>query len=87
MSMVFKKTNPSNPLDHYKPSVHILGQTAFLKPDVLTSFEQVQDMTRHDKGAILNVCCPYISCEEITHSLREIVWDGRKGRIRSGRYQ
>jgi ditrans,polycis-polyprenyl diphosphate synthase len=30
-------------------------------------------MTASNRGAILNVCCPYTSPEEITHSLREIV--------------
>jgi undecaprenyl diphosphate synthase len=60
-------------LDHYKASVHILGKTRLLKPDVLTQFLQVQDMTRNNRGAILNVCCPYTSREEMTHSLREIV--------------
>jgi ditrans,polycis-polyprenyl diphosphate synthase len=63
----------SDLLDHYKASVHILGQTALLKPDVLTHFVQVQEMTKNNRGAILNVCCPYTSREEITHSLREIV--------------
>jgi ditrans,polycis-polyprenyl diphosphate synthase len=63
----------SDLLDHYKASVHILGQTALLKPDVLSHFVQVQEMTRNNRGAILNVCCPYTSREEITHSLREIV--------------
>lgn len=60
-------------IDHYKGSVRILGQTALLKPDILTHFLQVQEMTRNNRGAILNVCCPYTSREEITHSLREIV--------------
>ena len=59
-------------LDHYKAAVHILGQTELLKPDVLSQFLQVQDMTRNNNRAILNVCCPYTSREEITHSLREI---------------
>jgi ditrans,polycis-polyprenyl diphosphate synthase len=63
----------SDLLDHYKASVHILGQTALLKPDVLTHFIEVQEMTKNNRGAILNVCCPYTSREEITHSLREIV--------------
>jgi len=67
------KTNKSDLLDHYKASVHILGQTELLKPDVRNHFLQVQDMTRNNKNAILNVCCPYTSREEITHSLREIV--------------
>src|SRR5947207_6221814 len=60
-------------LDHYKASVRILGQTTLLKPDVLSDFLQVQEMTKNNKGAILNVCCPYTSREEMTHSLREIV--------------
>ena len=67
------KANKSDLLDHYKASVHILGQTELLKPDVRNHFLQVQDMTRNNKNAILNVCCPYTSREEITHSLREIV--------------
>jgi ditrans,polycis-polyprenyl diphosphate synthase len=68
-------------LDHYKASVHILGQTALLKSDVLSSFEQVQDMTQNNKEAILNVCCPYTSREEITHSLREIVSMVERGEL------
>src|SRR5215471_13841081 len=63
----------SDLLDHYKASVRILGQTALLKSDILTDFLQVQEITKHNKGAILNVCCPYTSREEMTHSLREIV--------------
>ena len=70
---LFNGVDDSDLLDHYKASVHILGQTALLKPDVLSHFVQVQEMTRNNRGAILNVCCPYTSREEITHSLREIV--------------
>ena len=66
-------THGSDLLDHYKASVHILGQTTLLKPDVLSHFTQVQEMTKENRGAILNVCCPYTSREEITHSLQEIV--------------
>jgi ditrans,polycis-polyprenyl diphosphate synthase len=67
------QSDNSDLLDHYKASVHILGQTELLKPDVRNHFLQVQDMTRNNKNAILNVCCPYTSREEITHSLRQIV--------------
>jgi ditrans,polycis-polyprenyl diphosphate synthase len=66
-------SDESDLLDHYKASVHILGQTALLKPEVLTHFVQVEEMTKGNRGAILNVCCPYTSREEITHSLREVV--------------
>ena len=30
-------------------------------------------MTQHNHEAVLNVCCPYTSREEITHALQEIV--------------
>jgi len=53
--------------------VRILGQTSLLKPDILDQFLQVQEMTKDNKGPILNVCCPYTSREEMTHSLRELV--------------
>jgi ditrans,polycis-polyprenyl diphosphate synthase len=59
--------------------VRILGQTSLLKPEVLEHFLQVQEMTKHNHGAILNVCCPYTSREEITSSLRGIV-----SRVESG---
>ena len=68
-------------LDHYKASVHILGQTELLKEDVRNHFLQVQQMTRNNKNAILNVCCPYTSREEITHSLREIVTAVEMGQL------
>jgi len=68
-------------LDHYKASVHILGQTALLKPDVLSQFEHVQEMTKTNRGAILNVCCPYTSREEMTHALREVVNAVESGEI------
>jgi ditrans,polycis-polyprenyl diphosphate synthase len=68
-------------LDHYKASVHVIGQTELLKPDVLSHFLQVQDMTRDNNRAILNVCCPYTSREEITHSLREICSAVESGRL------
>jgi ditrans,polycis-polyprenyl diphosphate synthase len=38
-------------------------------------------MTRDNKGAILNVCIPYTSREEITHSLREIVSQVEMGEL------
>lgn len=38
-------------------------------------------MTQANKGAILNVCCPYTSREEITHSLREIVTSVEMGEL------
>jgi len=38
-------------------------------------------MTRNNKNAILNVCCPYTSREEITHSLREIVTAVEMGQL------
>jgi len=36
-------------------------------------------MTANNRGAILNVCCPYTSREEITTSLRTILTDVENG--------
>lgn len=78
------RTTPSDHsdlLDHYQASVRILGQAELLKPDLLAQFKEIQEMTQNNKNAILNVCCPYTSREEITHSLREICIQVENGEL------
>jgi len=38
-------------------------------------------MTRNNHNAVLNVCCPYTSREEITSSLRQIVTEVENGQL------
>lgn len=60
-------------LDRYGASVRILGQLDMLKPDVLEAINKAVDMTKGNGEAILNVCFPYTSRDEITTAIRETV--------------
>ncbi|KAF2137660.1 uncharacterized protein K452DRAFT_291477 [Aplosporella prunicola CBS 121167] len=65
-------------LDRYGASVRILGQRDLVKPDVIEAMERAQDLTKHNKRAILNVCFPYTSRDEITTAIRSTVVDYSK---------
>lgn len=62
-------------LDRYGASVRVLGQRELLKPDVIEAMDRAVGMTRHNKQAILNVCFPYTSHDEITTAIRDTVID------------
>ncbi|TKA74145.1 hypothetical protein B0A55_06825 [Friedmanniomyces simplex] len=61
--------------DRYGASVRILGDKSLVRPDVLEQVDRAVEMTRHNGEAVLNVCFPYTSREEITRSIRETVRD------------
>ena len=65
-------------LDRYGASVRVLGQRELLKPDVIEAMDRAVSMTEHNKQAILNVCFPYTSHDEITTSIRNTVIDYSK---------
>ena len=60
-------------LDRYGASVRILGQRELVKPDVLEVIDRVVELTSRNKDAILNVCFPYTSRDEITTAIRDTV--------------
>ncbi|KAF2659974.1 dehydrodolichyl diphosphate synthase [Lophiostoma macrostomum CBS 122681] len=60
-------------LDRYGASIRILGQRNLVKPDVLAAVDKAVAMTAHNKRAILNVCFPYTSRDEITSAVRTTV--------------
>lgn len=62
-------------LDQYGASVRVLGQRELLKPDVIEAMERAVGMTQHNKQAVLNVCFPYTSHDEITTAIRDTVLD------------
>ena len=62
-------------LDRYGASVRVLGQRDLLKPDVIEAMDKAVSMTQHNKQAILNVCVPYTSHDEITTAIRDTVID------------
>ena len=60
-------------LDRYGASVRILGQRGLVKPDVLEAIDRVVELTSRNGEAILNVCFPYTSRDEITTAIRDTV--------------
>ena len=62
-------------LDRYGASVRVLGQRKLVKEDVLQAINQAVQMTSHNTSAILNVCFPYTSHDEITTAIRNTVID------------
>ena len=60
-------------LDRYGASIRILGQRELVKPDVLEAVDRAVELTKHNNKAVLNVCFPYTSREEITSAIRSTV--------------
>ncbi|KKA27835.1 hypothetical protein TD95_003903 [Thielaviopsis punctulata] len=60
-------------LDRYGARVCVLGPRNLLRPDVLEVVERTVDMTKNNKMAVLNICFPYTSREEITTAVRSTV--------------
>ena len=65
-------------LDRYGASIRILGQRELVKPDVLEAVDRAVNMTSGNRKAILNVCFPYTSRDEITTAIRNTVVDYSK---------
>jgi ditrans,polycis-polyprenyl diphosphate synthase len=60
-------------LDRYGASIRILGQRELVKPDVIEAIDRAVEMTSRNGDAILNVCFPYTSRDEITTAIRDTV--------------
>lgn len=60
-------------LDRYGASVRVLGQRGLVKADVLEAIDRAVHMTSTNTRAILNVCFPYTSHDEITTAIRNTV--------------
>lgn len=65
-------------LDRYGACIRVLGQRELVKPDVLKAVDRAVAMTEHNKDAILNICFPYTSHDEITTAIRDTVIDYSK---------
>ncbi|KAG0644402.1 putative undecaprenyl diphosphate synthase-domain-containing protein [Tuber brumale] len=59
-------------MDRYGASLRILGHRSLLRQDVLEAIEQATEMTKNNDKAILNVCFPYTSRDEMTTAIRDI---------------
>ncbi|KAL9620632.1 MAG: hypothetical protein Q9160_004886 [Pyrenula sp. 1 TL-2023] len=60
-------------LDRYGACIRILGQRELVKPDVLEAIDKAVDMTKNNGQAVLNICFPYASRDEITTAIRNTV--------------
>ena len=65
-------------LDRYGASVRVLGQRELVKADVIEAMDRAVSITQHNKQAVLNVCFPYTSHDEITSAIRDTVIDYSK---------
>jgi len=60
-------------LQRYQAKIQILGDHELVRPDVLEAINKAVDMTKSHDQAVLNVCFPYTSRNEITTAVRETV--------------
>ncbi|KAL8917102.1 MAG: hypothetical protein Q9208_008141 [Pyrenodesmia sp. 3 TL-2023] len=65
-------------LDRYGVRIRVLGQRELIKPDLLADIERATELTSRNGDAILNVCFPYTSHDEITTAVRNTVNDYTK---------
>ncbi|KAF2104294.1 Undecaprenyl diphosphate synthase [Rhizodiscina lignyota] len=65
-------------LDRYGAKIQFLGQKDMVRPDVLEAIDTAIEMTKGNSRAILNICAPYTSRDEMTAAIRETVIDYSK---------
>ncbi|KAL8901396.1 MAG: hypothetical protein Q9207_005228 [Kuettlingeria erythrocarpa] len=65
-------------LDRYGVRIRVLGQRELIKPDLLADIERATELTSRNGEAILNICFPYTSHDEITTAVRNTVIDYSK---------
>lgn len=62
-------------LDRYGASVRVLGRRELLKEDVLDAIDHAVGLTKNNKQAVLNICFPYTSHDEMATAIRDTVID------------
>ncbi|KAI5122205.1 hypothetical protein M0805_002694 [Coniferiporia weirii] len=62
-----------NLLDEYGVRLCVLGRTSLLPADVLEVVRRAERMTQHNNKAILNLCMPYTSRDEIATAIDRTV--------------
>ncbi|EAU85142.1 dehydrodolichyl diphosphate synthetase [Coprinopsis cinerea okayama7 len=66
-------------LDKYGVRLNVLGRKELLPEPVRAAIAKAEDMTRNNKRAILNVCMPYGSRDEITTAVQSSVQNAMEG--------
>ncbi|KAG8160420.1 hypothetical protein KVR01_009956 [Diaporthe batatas] len=62
-------------LDRYGARIKICGKRELIPKDVLEYVDRAVENTSKNTGAVLNICFPYGSREEMTHAVRTTVQD------------
>ncbi|WVF68934.1 di-trans,poly-cis-decaprenylcistransferase [Kwoniella sp. CBS 6097] len=70
-------------LEEYGVKIKFIGRTNMFPPDVQQAVKDMEEMTKHHKNGVLNVCGPYASRDEITTAMRETVQAVYDGQISS----
>ena len=60
-------------LDRYGACIRVVGQRSLLNEDVLKAVDRATEMTKNNGEAVLNICLPYTSQDEITTAIRDTV--------------
>ena len=60
-------------MDQYGARIRILGQRELVAPDVLRVVDKAVEMTSRNGNAVLNICFPYTSRDEMTTAIRRTV--------------
>ncbi|KAF8443017.1 Decaprenyl diphosphate synthase-like protein [Boletus edulis BED1] len=60
-------------LDRHGVRLNVLGRRELLPENVQIAIEKAENMTRHNNAAILNVCAPYASQDEITTAVQSVI--------------
>lgn len=62
--------------DKYGIRIRVLGKRDLLPLDVQQTLREVEEITKNNTRAILNVCWPYTARDDITHGVRQLVKAG-----------
>ena len=60
-------------LERYGACVRVLGRRDLLRPDLVKVIERTEKLTKNNGDAVLNVCFPYTSSDEITAAIKDTV--------------
>ncbi|CCE83166.1 Piso0_003738 [Millerozyma farinosa CBS 7064] len=79
-SRIIEMTQHGELCEKYGIRVQIVGDTYMLPEDVRSILDKVEDMTKNNKRAVLNICFPYTSRYEMTQAVRSVVDKSSKDR-------
>ncbi|CCG24259.1 Rer2 protein [Candida orthopsilosis Co 90-125] len=67
--------------EEYGVRIKLIGNLKLLPPDVLQILRETEEITKNNTRAVLNVCFPYTSRDEMTYAVKSIVSGSTRERI------